>query len=83
MMQNRIGVFETKTNLNKIISRVIEGEEFTITKRGVEVAIITPLKKNKNNLSVLFKEIADLKKRLPSNFMKIEEVKGFKEEGRK
>jgi|TARA_B110000211_G_scaffold117110_1_gene135627 prevent-host-death family protein len=83
MMQNRIGVFETKTNLNKIISRVIEGEEFTITKRGVEVAIITPLKKNKNDLSVLFKEIADLKKRLPSNFMKIEEVKGFKEEGRK
>ena len=82
-MQNRIGVFETKTNLNKIISRVIEGEEFTITKRGVEVAIITPLKKNKNNLSVLFKEIVDLKKRLPSNFMKIEEVKGFKEEGRK
>lgn len=82
-MQNRIGVFETKTNLNKIISRVIEGEEFTITKRGVEVAIITPLKKNKNDLSVLFKEIADLKKRLPSNFMKIEEVKGFKEEGRK
>ena len=83
MMQNRIGVFETKTNLNKIISRVIEGEEFTITKRGVEVAIITPLKKNKNDLSVLFKEIADLKKRLPSNFTKIEEVKGFKEEGRK
>ena len=82
-MQNRIGVFETKTNLNKIISRVIEGEEFTITKRGVEVAIITPLKNNKNNLSVLFKEIVDLKKRLPSNFMKIEEVKGFKEEGRK
>ena len=83
MMQNRIGVFETKTNLNKIISRVVEGEEFTITKRGVEVAIITPLKNNKNNLSVLFKEIADLKKRLPSNFMKIEEAKGFKEEGRK
>jgi prevent-host-death family protein len=83
MMQNKIGVFETKTNLNKIISRVIEGEEFTITKRGVEVAKIIPLKNNKNNLDVLFEEINNLKKRLPSNFITIEEIKIFKEEGRR
>jgi prevent-host-death family protein len=83
MMQNKIGVFETKTNLNKIISRVIEGEEFTITKRGVEVARIIPLKNNKNNLTVLFEEITNLKKRLPSNFITIEEIKTFKEEGRR
>lgn len=82
-MQNKIGVFETKTNLNKIISRVIEGEEFTITKRGVEVARIIPLKNNKNNLTVLFEEITNLKKRLPSNFITIEEIKTFKEEGRR
>lgn len=83
MIQNKIGVFETKTNLNKIISRVIEGEEFTVTKRGVEVARIIPLKNNKNNLSVLFEEINNLKKRLSSNFITIEEIKTFKEEGRR
>jgi len=83
MIQNKIGVFETKTNLNKIISRVIEGEEFTVTKRGVEVARIVPLKDNKNNLSILFEEINNLKKRLSSNFITVEEIKTFKEEGRR
>ena len=83
MIQNKIGVFETKTNLNKIISRVIEGEEFTITKRGVEVAKITPLKTNKYSLPVLFKKINDLRKRLPSKFLTLEDINQFKEEGRK
>lgn len=82
MIQNKIGVFETKTNLNKIISRVIKGEEFTVTKRGIEVARIIPLKNNKSNLTVLFEEITNLRKLLPSN-LTIEETNLFKEEGRK
>lgn len=83
MIQNKIGVFETKTNLNKIISRVIEGEEFTITKRGVEVAKITPLKTNKYSLPVLFEKIQDFKKQLPSKFLTLKDIKEFKEEGRR
>jgi len=83
MIQNKIGVFETKTNLNKIISRVIEGEEFTITKRGVEVAKIIPLKTNKYCLPFLFEKINDLRKRLPSKFLTLEDINQFKEEGRK
>lgn len=79
---NTVGVFETKTNLNKIINRVIEGEEFIITKRGVEVAKITPLN-NKNDLSEIFKEIQNLKELLPSSFININEIIEFKEEGRK
>ena len=82
MIHNKIGVFETKTNLNKIISRVIEGEEFTITKRGVEVAKIIPLK-NKYSLPILFEKINDLRKRLPSKFLTLEDINQFKEEGRK
>ena len=81
MIQNKIGVFETKTNLNKIISRVIKGEEFTVTKRGVEVARIVPLKNNKSNLAAIFEDIANLKKQLSSNFT-IEEINLFKKEGR-
>jgi prevent-host-death family protein len=82
MIQNKIGVFETKTNLNKIISRVIKGEEFTVTKRGVEVARIVPLKNNKSNLAAIFEDIANLKKQLSSN-LNIEEINLFKKEGRK
>lgn len=82
MIQNKIGVFETKTNLNKIISRVIKGEEFTITKRGVEVARIVPLKNNKSNLAAIFEDIANFKKQLSSN-LTIEEINLFKKEGRK
>lgn len=82
MIQNKIGVFETKTNLNKIISRVIKGEEFTVTKRGVEVARIVPLKNNKSNLAAIFEEVANFKKQLSSN-LTIEEINLFKKEGRK
>lgn len=82
MIQNKIGVFETKTNLNKIISRVIKGEEFTVTKRGIEVARIVPLKNNKSNLATIFEDIANLKKQLSSN-LTIEEINLFKKEGRK
>lgn len=82
MIQNKIGVFETKTNLNKIISRVIKGEEFTVTKRGIEVAKIVPLKNNKSNLAVIFEDITNLRKLLPSN-LTIEEINLFKKEGRK
>lgn len=82
MIQNKIGVFETKTNLNKIISRVIKGEEFTVTKRGVEVARIVPLKNNKSNLAAIFEDIANFKKQLSSN-LTIEEINLFKKEGRK
>ena len=82
MIQNKIGVFETKTNLNKIISRVIKGEEFTVTKRGVEVARILPLKNNKSNLAAIFEDIANLKKQLSFN-LTIEEINLFKKEGRK
>ena len=82
MIQNKIGVFETKTDLNKIISRVIKGEEFTVTKRGVEVARIVPLKNNKSNLAAIFEDIANFKKQLSSN-LTIEEINLFKKEGRK
>lgn len=84
MKQNNIvGVFETKTNLNKIINRVIDGEEFVITKRGVEVAKITPFKNTKKELLRAFEEINSFKKQFTTNFITIDEITKFKEEGRK
>lgn len=36
----RIGAYETKTNLSKILDRVAKGEQFAITRHGVPVAMI-------------------------------------------
>jgi len=79
---NTIGVFETKTNFNSIISRVSEGEEFVITKRGVEVAKIIPLAID-NNIDTLLSEITALKSSIAPNTLSIAEITSFKEQGRK
>ncbi len=34
-----IGAYEAKTNLAKLLERVLQGEQFTITKHGVPVAL--------------------------------------------
>jgi prevent-host-death family protein len=38
----RIGAYEAKTHLAKLLERVIKGERITITKHGVPVAILQP-----------------------------------------
>ena len=79
---NTIGVFETKTNFNSIISRVSEGEEFVITKRGVEVAKIVPLAID-NNIDTLLSEITTLKNSIAPKTISIADMISFKAEGRK
>ena len=37
-----IGAYEAKTNLSKLLDRVINGERITITKHGVPVALLQP-----------------------------------------
>ena len=79
---NVLGVFETKTNLNNIISRASEGEEFIITKRGIEVAKIIPLIVD-NNIDNLLSEITALKSSIAPNTLSVAEITSFKEQGRK
>lgn len=38
----RIGAYEAKTNLGKLLERVRKGERITITKHGVPVAVLQP-----------------------------------------
>ncbi len=38
----KVGSFDAKTNLPKLIDRVMKGESITITRHGVPVAILTP-----------------------------------------
>lgn len=42
---NAVGAYEAKTNLSKLLEKVEAGEEITITKHGVAVAKLVPVKR--------------------------------------
>ncbi len=42
-----VGIFETKTHLSEMVQRVLAGERFIITRRGVRVAELRPLPADK------------------------------------
>lgn len=37
-----VGAYEAKTNLSKLLERVVRGEKITITKHGVPLAVLQP-----------------------------------------
>ena len=39
-----VGAYEAKTHLSKLLERVIKGERITITKHGVPIAVLQPVK---------------------------------------
>lgn len=43
-MSHSIGAFEAKTHLSALLDRVERGEELTITRRGVPVARLVPVR---------------------------------------
>ena len=40
---NQVGAFEAKTHLSRLLKRVSDGEEFTITKHGQPIAKLVPV----------------------------------------
>lgn len=76
-----IGAYEAKTHLSKLHERVIKGEQITITKHGVPVAILQPplfLKKPEPK-----KVIAELRKFREKNTLKGFSIRDMIEEGRR
>jgi prevent-host-death family protein len=47
MLSQQIGIFEAKTHLSQIISKVENGANFIISKRGKPVAKIVPIEQEK------------------------------------
>ena len=43
-MSPTVGAYQAKTNFSQLIERVARGERITITKHGVPVVIISPVK---------------------------------------
>lgn len=44
-VSNAVGAYEAKTHLSELLERVEAGEEITITKHGVPVAKLVPVRK--------------------------------------
>lgn len=45
---DRVGAYEAKTHLPKLLERVAKGDRVTITKHGVPVAVLQPYDPEKN-----------------------------------
>lgn len=84
-MKNVVGCFEAKTNFNKIINNVIDGEEILVTKRGKPVAKIIPIEKSFNTEKVnnAFLRLHNLAKEMNLGKFDWEEFKSYRDEGRK
>ena len=52
----RVGVRELRQNLSVYLRRILDGERFEVTDRGVPVAVLTPLGQNLSPLERLIAE---------------------------
>jgi prevent-host-death family protein len=41
----QVGAYEAKTHFSQLLDRVAKGEEITITRHGVPVAVLAPVKR--------------------------------------
>lgn len=76
-----VGAYEAKTNLPKLLERVIKGERITITKHGVPVAVIqSPLAHRQADPR---KTIEELRKFREKNTLGGLSIRDMIEEGRR
>lgn len=76
-----IGAFEAKTHLSSLLKDVERGERFVITRRGVPVAELSPVKKTDRDLDQIVKDILEMRQSRPK--VTREEIAQWKHEGHK
>ncbi|MGI6457886.1 MAG: type II toxin-antitoxin system Phd/YefM family antitoxin [bacterium] len=77
----KIGIHEAKVHFSKLIDRVDKGEEFIITRRGVPVARIKPVKNNdQEKIKKAIEKCRELRKGVTLDGLSIRELI---EEGRR
>jgi prevent-host-death family protein len=76
-----IGTFAAKTHLTRLLQRVADGEEFTITRHGLPVARLVPVKRA--GLQQLRETIAKLKEFNKGQTLGGLKVKDLIDEGRR
>lgn len=58
-----VGSYEAKTHLPRLLDEVAEGEEITITKHGVPVAVLVPPSRTKRrSTGEVIEELRELRK---------------------
>lgn len=77
----QVGAYEAKTNLSKLLQRVIKGERITITKHGVPVAVLHPFPSSQKQEPA--KVIAELRKFRNKHTLKGLSLRKMIEEGRR
>ena len=79
----KIGVFEAKTHLSSLIAAVENGESFTITRRNLPIALLTPLEHDVQSRGMeAVKQIQQLRVKF-SRRLTLEEILQYRNEGRK
>ena len=77
----RVGAYEAKTHLSRLLERVAEGEWITITKHGKPVAVLKPV--SDRTQRALPEVIADLRRFRSGHGLTGESVREMIEEGRR
>ncbi len=77
----KVGAYEAKTHLPKLLERVTKGERITITKHGVPVAVLQPAKSVRK--AEPKQVIAELRKFRQKHSLKGPLIRDMIEEGRR
>jgi len=78
---NSVGAYEAKTQLSKLLERVMKGERITITKHGVPVAVLQPPDSGKTaDVKTVISEILKFRKK---HSLRGHPLKDLIEEGRR
>lgn len=76
-----VGAYEAKTQLSKLLERVMKGERITITKHGVPVAVLQPPAPGRSkDIKAVISEIFEYRKK---HSLKGHSLKVLIEEGRR
>jgi prevent-host-death family protein len=76
-----VGSYEAKTHLSALLDRVSNGEEITITRHGVPVAVLVPpARAGKRDVSAVIQDMIEARKGVRLDGLSI---RGLIEEGRR
>ncbi len=82
-----VGVFEAKAHLSMLLERVAQGEQITISKRGVPVAVLSPIQAEDSaaKRKEVFEKIKRFRKKMirEGRAMSYDEIAACVKEGRK
>ena len=76
-----VGAYEAKTQLSKLLERVMKGERIAITKHGVPVAVLQPPDPGKSG--DIKEVIAEIRKYRKEHSLKGHSLRELMEEGRR